>query len=227
MNFENYKFRCSQLGSLMTNGRDKTEKLGATVKGYLLECYISAKYNRRRELQTKYMDKGLFVEEDSITLYSEFKGEFFRKNEDKIANDFIQGTPDIIHDGNLVIDIKSSWDIFTFFKSLREENKDYIWQLHGYMWLTGINNATLAYCLVDTPDHIIQSELKKALYQSGLSDQSPQWTEYATEITKGMRFEDIPIQERVIEKHYTYDPAMTEQLKVRIADCREYLNNLG
>jgi len=34
----------------------------------------------------------------------------------------------------------------------------YYWQMQSYMWLTNTKNAIIAYCLVNTPESIIQRE---------------------------------------------------------------------
>ena len=188
MDFSNYKFRCSSLGHLMTESRSKSEPISETTKTHLIDCYVSAVFNRRSELTSKFLEKGLTVEENAIDLLSAIKKEFYVKNEDRFANDFIQGTPDIvIKDESLIIDIKSSFDIFTFARSQKAENKMYYWQLQGYMWLTGCTNAELAYCLVDTPDIIIDREIKRALYQSGVSETSEGFKAYQEEMRAYLR----------------------------------------
>ncbi len=59
------------------------------------------------------------------------------ENEERITNEYITGVPDVNTD--VLIDVKSSWDAFTFFEKVVEDelkNKDYYYQLQGYMWLT-------------------------------------------------------------------------------------------
>lgn len=226
MNFDNYKFRPSQVGILMTNGLDKSEPLGKTVKSYLDSCYIEAVYNRKKDLTSKFLEKGLMVEEDAITLYTDFKNELYFKNEQRFQNDYLIGTPDIVTE-DTIIDIKSSWDFSTFVKTYREENKLYWWQLQAYMALTGKQKATLVYCLVDTPVSIVQNELKKAYYQSGLSDDSEIYKEYVKEMIAYFKFDNVPTEKRIHEKHYSFDSSKMDELYLRINECRNYLNNLN
>lgn len=226
MNFDNYKFRPSQVGILMTNGRDKSQPLGETVKNYLDECYIKVAYNKSKDLVSKFLEKGLAVEEDSITLYTDFKNELYFKNTERFQNDYLIGTPDIVTEDE-VIDIKSSWDFFTFAKSIREENKLYWWQLQSYMALTGKKKATLVYCLVDTPDSIIQREIKKAYYQSGLSDDNETFKEFTAQMISNYHFSNVPLEKRIYEKHYEFEPEQIKKLYCRIDGCREYLNNIN
>ena len=151
----------------MTQPRAKGEELSETCKTYLTEVYVNERFKRRKEISNRYIEKGLAVEEDSITLYSRVKKVPFFKNEQRFSNDYIIGTPD--HVGEFVLDIKSSWDIFTFTNTTREDlNKNYYWQLQGYMALTGKREARLAYCLVDTPDQLIEDEKRKLAWKMGL-----------------------------------------------------------
>ena len=146
----NTLFRCSSLSKLMTNPKLEADieagNLSETTKTYLLEVYISEKYNRDKNVTSKYMEKGLLVEEDSITLYSRVMKKFFKKNESKLSNEFIKGTPDLytgleITEADLVIDIKSSWDIFS---SSVEELKDYQEYTEGNEYLSEVLNKKVS-----------------------------------------------------------------------------------
>lgn len=230
MDFNNYKFRASGSGNLMVEPRSKSESLSETTKKYLRACYIESEFKRRKDISSKFLDKGLQVEELSIDLLSSVNKEFYIKNEERLSNDFIEGTPDIIHEeeGNkIIIDIKSSWDIYTFSDSMDSENKLYYWQLQCYMWLTGARKAILAYCLVDTPDEIIDREIKRALYQSGISENSQAFIDYKNEMTAYYKYNDIPQQKRVFTKDYDFNPEAITALQNRIIEAREFLNNIN
>jgi hypothetical protein len=230
INFDKYKFRCSALGNLMTEARSKSEPLSETTKSYLMECYVAESFNRRQDITSKFLEKGTMVEENAIDLYSLVKGDFFKKNEDKLSNDFICGTPDIIHEegsSKIIIDIKSSFDIYTFAKSMKAENKMYYWQVQSYMALTGAKKAIIAYCLVDTPDPIIEREIKKALYQSGIGENTPDFIAYATEMRNFYQYSDIPKEKRVFERSYEFNQDDIDALYKRIIECRTYLNNIN
>ena len=73
MNANNIKFRCSSLGALMTEARNKSGQLSETCKSELIKVFIAEKYGRTKNIQSKYLEKGIAQEEDSITLYSKFK----------------------------------------------------------------------------------------------------------------------------------------------------------
>jgi len=225
--FENYKFHCSSLGSLMTNPRSGSG-LSETCKGELLKIWICKKYGRTKPDTNKYIEKGLAQEEEGISLYSLAQSTFFKKNIEVYENEFIIGTPDLIH-ANIVRDIKCSWNIFTFFDVFRKPiNKDYAYQLNGY-WdlIPGCQGGKLVYTLVNTPLEILEQEKSKLRYRMGLIDPEANgvYNMAVEEIEKNGTFDDIPMKERWIE----FEIAKMDMGEVyeRVPIWREFLTNLG
>ena len=105
------KIRASALGQIMTNGRG-SNTIGATALTALKETYLYHKYGRTREINTAQIAKGLAVEEKSIALLGMVDGELYEKNTERKSNDYITGEADI-YTGDKVIDVKSSFDIYT------------------------------------------------------------------------------------------------------------------
>ena len=132
------KVRCSQIGKIMTNPRKSGEVLSQTAKTYVQDLVLLEKYGIRKEFSSRYTDKGNEVEELSIALVNEVLNyKFIYKNDEHFNNDWVTGTPDVNTD-EVLIDVKSSWDASTFpFFETEIPNKDYYFQLQGYMWLTG------------------------------------------------------------------------------------------
>lgn len=220
-----FKARCSKLGNLMTSGRSKSEHWGVTAIAYLDEWYIGEKYNRYKDFSSKYTEKGIEAEEDSITLLSAVNKTMFVKNEENLANDFITGTPDIII-GDVVRDVKTSWSIHTFFAVKRDGiPKSYAYQLQGYLWLTGATTAFLDYCLVDTPDSLIEAELRK-LQWSGVDPESSDFAKLEEQIRREMTFGDIPKSDRVQSYEIKRDEIVIESIKKRVIDARELIKQL-
>ena len=116
------------------------------------------------------------------------------KNEEMFGNDMITGTPDI--NDEKLIDIKSSWDFSTFpMHSNDITSKDYYWQMQGYMELTGHKESTLAYCLVDTPQNLIEDEVRRVKWQLGfIDDLDP---ELEAEIYNRHQYNDLPEELRI------------------------------
>jgi hypothetical protein len=227
MDANNILFRCSSLGALMTAPRSKSELLSETCKKELVKIFVTEKYGREKDVQSKYTTKGLMVEEDSLTLYSRYKKQIFFKNEDRLKNDFITGTPDVLPEEDLIVkDIKSSWDIFTFFSSEHNAlNKAYYWQIQGYCALTGAKSGRLAYCLVNTPDMLIQDEKRRLQYKMGvIDDANLSFHEACEKLEKLMIYDDLPLEERVLEIDIPRNDKDIESIYERVKDCREYMN---
>jgi hypothetical protein len=215
-------FRASCIGLIMTKPRTGTG-LSETCKTYLSELATYLKYGRIKDIQNKYIIKGLEVEKHSIDLYSDYKKEFFLKNDQWFSNDFISGTPDIIK-SDKVIDIKSAWDVFTFNKNKDNLNKNYKYQVLSYCALTGKDKGTLAYCLTNTPDPLIQDEKRKQLWKMAkISDTDPDYLEACAEIDKLCLYDDIPLEERVHEIEIERDEKEIEKIYTRVEECRTYM----
>jgi hypothetical protein len=217
-------FRASCIGKIMTNSRSKSELLSETCKKYLSEIFIQEKYGRKKEIVNKYVTKGLECEENSIALYSTYKKDIFFKNEQFYKNEFVCGTPDIV-DGFKIIDIKSSWSIFTFLDAKDSLNKDYYYQIQTYLALTGKEKGTLAYCLTNTPDCLIQDEKKRLMWKMNVyNDMDKNYLEACAEIDKLCLYDDIPLEERVHEIEIERDEKAIQSIYDRVEECREYMN---
>jgi len=151
----NFKIRASASGKIMTNARSKNELISETTKTYVKEWLIEKIYGIRKEIKSKYLTKGLKLEDTAIDKAIEWLDlPFTLKNEKFFEDEFFCGTPDLIVN-DVVYDIKCSWDAFTFPLFETEiPNKDYFYQLQVYMHLTGCKKAVLTYVLLNTPEEL-------------------------------------------------------------------------
>lgn len=229
-NADAIKFRCSSLGKIMTPPKSGTG-LSETCKKHLVEVFVNEKYGREKDVQTKHMLKGLMVEEDAITLYSRVRKRMYKKNLETLSNDFIKGTPDLyegesVRKAETILDIKSSWDIFTFFNSTSVSlNKDYYWQLQGYMALTGAISSRLAYCLINTPDVFISDEKRRLMYKMNVfNEDNADYQLACSELDTLMIYDDIPFKERTLEIIIDRADFDIKKIYDRVKECREYMN---
>lgn len=233
--FNDYKFHPSSLGLIMTDAKIKGDVLGETAKSHLLECYVTKKYGRSKDITNKFIEKGLLAEEDSIDLYTLVKDKLFIKNEELLQNDWFIGTPDLfegetILTASVIIDLKTSWDIFTFFQSMHKAiDKKYFWQLQAYMDLTGAKQARLVYCLVNTPFKLIEDEKKKLLWTMGIIDPETDqaYLDACIRVDKNSNYDDIPIEEKYIEFIIDRDQEAIDKAHERVKICRDFLNALN
>lgn len=150
------KIRSSALGKIMTNPRKKSETLSAGCKTYIKELVKEDLFGYRTTIDSKYLTKGIDMEDTSIDLYNEVHNTLYLKNTERLENEFITGECDI-NTGDKIIDIKTSWSLETFPAAVDDiNNKDYEMQLRGYMWLYDKPKAELAYCMVSTPDYLLK-----------------------------------------------------------------------
>ena len=214
-------FRCSAIGDIMTEPRSKSEEFSKTAQKRAIEAYIISRYDRYPEdITSDAIRKGLMVEDDAIDILSRVDQKLYLKNEERLSNDYITGIPDIISGD--VVDIKSSWDIFTYFASKFDYDKGYEWQLQGYMALTGKKSARLAYVLCDTPDAIIESMKRKAYYELGSPATDIHTGKINVEIERNAKY-DLSDAERVSVHHFEYDNDAIERVYQRVADLRLWL----
>ena len=221
-------FRASSIGTLMTEPRSKSESLSETTRTYLKQLYREKKYSFRKIVKSKYFDKGNLCEEEGITVYSRYKKRMFKKNSERINSEYFTGEPDffdgpIITEAEWIYDNKASWDAFTFPFPDDKLDKNYKYQGLTYCELTGAKGATFAFTLVDTPEHLVQKEIKSILWETG-----EEATEKEVEFIKfNMTFSDkMSIEERVCEFVVNRDDEEMGIVKERTKIWRDYLKFL-
>ena len=196
-----FKMRASASGKLAVSPRSKSEALSKTTKSYVQEWLAGEIYGVRKQIKSKYLDKGNRMEQDAIDYAADSLGWLFAaKNDEYFEDEYFCGTPDVISD-DTIIDIKCSWDCFTF--PLFEEvipNKDYFYQLQVYMHLTGKRKSQLCYVLMNTPEDLTFDEPINY-----------------TEIDSKYRIKTFDIE---------YDPEIIEKLQEKVILSRQYIKEL-
>ncbi len=205
--------------------------LSDTCKSYLIQAYVLSKYGRVREIQTKQMIKGTISEEESIDLFSVLEKKPYNKNTERLYNEYLSGCPDLfdgetIQTSTEIIDIKSSWDIFTFLSNVESpENDAYYWQLQGYLSLTGAQIGTIAYCLVNTPDSLIEGEKYNLLRKMDVAtEEDPAFKKELAKLMANRKFDDIPMAERMLTYSIERNDEDIDKIFKKVEKCREFLS---
>tara|TARA_R100001440_G_scaffold482_2_gene1369 strand:- start:522 stop:1166 length:645 start_codon:yes stop_codon:yes gene_type:complete len=210
-----FKIRCSAIGLIMTNAKSKSDLISKTTASYCKEWMKEQIYSRKKEISSKYFDKGNIMEQNSLDyIASELGYDSLPKNEKSFENDYLTGTPDAIFSDH-IIDVKNSWDCFTFplfFDNV--PNKNYYWQAQGYMALTGLDYYRLIYTLMDTPEELI----KKEYFGSNL--------DYDT-FAKHYKYSDIDSKYRIKVFELERNDLDIDRIYTRVEECREYINNIN
>jgi hypothetical protein len=218
------KIRCSSIGKIMTNPRTKGECLSATARTHVQERFLEIEYGIYKEFWSRYTDKGNQVEDEAILMAeSLFDGMFLEKNEIKFTNDYLTGVPDVITD-DFIIDVKSSYNAHTFpFFETELPNKDYFYQMQGYMTLTEKTDAYVIYCLINTPEDIVLDEIRRESWKRKEISISEEVEEYVRSIHT---FDNIPRDKRIKVFHVERNDGVIESIYQRIDECRKYYETL-
>lgn len=222
--FDNYEFSCSQLGHIIS----KSGKLTDGVKTFLNEQYVKHIYGLKKNISSKYFDKGKLCEEDGIDMLVNvfYKGKLVLKNKERESNGYINGEWDIDFN-NEITDIKNAYDIFTFHKA--ELTWEYEWQLKGYCWLKNRPKARLFYTLINLPSDLLLDEKTKLFYSNKFKYgdfDSPKYIEDCAELEKTFNYDNIDISEKF--KYWEIYPTSEdfERIKTSVIQARKYLNEL-
>lgn len=186
----------------MTEARAKNAGLSESAKKVVEDEIRALYFGVRERVSSKQMQKGIDCEQVSIELLNnvEFRlSKPYVKNTERKSNEWITGECDIYDpDTKLIRDIKTSWSLATF-PLFATNADDYEWQMRGYMWLWDCNEASVDYCLVDTPEHLIGYEQRELHIVS-----------------------HIEPEKRVKSFVYERDLEKEERIKQRVEQLREY-----
>jgi predicted ribosome quality control (RQC) complex YloA/Tae2 family protein len=204
--------------------RDTPSDLSDTAKTYCQNWTKQQIYGRRKEITSKYTEKGLIMEDNSLDYIAEQQDlGMLIKNESYFENDYMCGTPDVILP-NLIIDVKNSWDCFTF--PLFENdvpNSTYWWQGQGYMELVNRDNYELIYVLSDTPLHLIQREAYWYCKNNGYDDLTE---EIYNDFVKKMTYQDVADEYKIKIFPFKKDTEAIKQIEQQVIKCRNYIETL-
>lgn len=208
-------------------------QLSDSAKTHLCDLYTVAKYGRHEDIKSKYLEKGLHMEEDAITLYSVVKRVHHEKNTEEKENDYIKGHIDFPTLLDCIVDTKSNWNIFTFNRVVARPIKPlYAWQGKGYMWLWEKERFELAYCLLDTPEHLYKAEQRKLMYelvgrQEFTSDEEKEMYSGALfDLHKLHHYKDIPDEEKIRIFELKRNKEDEEKIKRYVVAAREFMNSI-
>lgn len=146
--------------------RDAPPELSDTAKALVRRVWLRNEKGIYNSIKSKYLDKGIFQEETSISLLTDVHDILYVKNEERIENEHFTGECDIVKDFSdkrIIRDTKTCWDATTFMES--KPSLDNVVQGIIYMELWDADEFYLDFCLVDTPEHLVQREKDNAKWK--------------------------------------------------------------
>ena len=90
------KFRASSLSEIMTDPKSKDEILSVGAKTAITKIAKEIIYGYDEQFSSKYTEKGIRVEDQSIDLLGSVLLKSFVKNTERKTNDWITGEADIV-----------------------------------------------------------------------------------------------------------------------------------
>ncbi len=212
------------------------EPLSTGAMSHLKKVYGYAKYGKWSasvDKGTKYTNKGTLAEQASIDLICRLAEMRLSKNEIRVQNEYLTGIPDLfygesIYQAEYIIDVKTSWDIETFLDVLGKPlDTGYWWQIQGYMALTGAKLGEVSYCLVNTPESILNHEKYKLKNRmDSVTEEAPEFKEAANKLVNNMTFDDMPETDRRLRFIVERDDAAIEKVYRKVIECRKYLTEI-
>ena len=223
--------RCHKLGQIMTEPKLKADKeagnLSEMAKTYLRDLWLQDTYGYKEpSTPSVEMLKGLMCEADSMSLVQDVLGGAFRvKNIVTYKKGSLIGTPDCILP-DAVEDIKTSWSLRTFYEA-DGTNSAYFWQAVGYMMLTGKSSYRLIYCLVPTPDELMQREINKLLNAYGKNTQHPHYIQAVEQLKRNNDLiTSLPKEKRIKVFNFALSEADVTAVQNKLKKAEEFYKTI-
>ena len=216
----------------MTEPKLKADKeagnLSETAKSYLRDIWLQKTYGYKEPSPPSIeMLKGLMCEADSMSLVQDtLKGQFRTKNLETFKQKGLAGTPDIIL-SDCVEDIKTSWSLRTFYEA-DGNNSVYFWQAVGYMMLTGVTQYRLIYCLVPTPEELLQREIDKLSYAYGRNSLDPNYQKAVEQIKHNNNLiTSLPNEKRIKVFNFALTTEDAEKVLNKLKKAQEFYSKIS
>lgn len=210
--------------------------LSDTCIEYLMEEYAWRTQKmipvNKESLDLMALKKGKEGEGEAITMLIRLDKQWYKVHKERISNEYLSGEIDIylgeeVMRATKITDIKNALDYPAFLKKINNglENGQKE-QVQGYMDITGAGEGEIANCLVSMSEElIIEMKWKVAKKMNAISIESPDFLEEWPKWERSMRFDHIPIQQRVfkipIEPFSEFD---RQRIYDRVKICRDWLS---
>jgi len=230
-----FKIRASSCLDIMAEG--KGGKISAGAMTYCKKWLKEYLYNRRKDIKSKYIDKGNKTEEDGFTIMAtELIKEMVYKNTERKSNEWCEGECDLFHN-KIVYDNKASYDLDTFpMFEIENPEKKYWQQLQVYAWLWNAESAVLCYTLNDATPDMIEAALKWVVNEDdaykivqGMVFTQENFDNYQREyfpLSELDTFIEIPDADRIKKFDISVDLHNRDKIKKHVELCREYIISL-
>lgn len=175
--------------------RDAPPQLSDTAKRFIEQMWLQNEKGYKNISSNRYTEKGLYNEDDEISLVEEVEGLFLiEKNDTRVTKGNITGEADVvtvINGVKVIKDVKGSWDAMTFMNG--DLSSAYEWQGITYMYLYDADEFHLHYCLMDCPQHLFENEVWKLKNRFNIIDETaPEVEGLFAQLKRNLIYSDNP-----------------------------------
>lgn len=212
--------------------RDAPPGLSKGAKTNVETVFNEDKFQFRKQISSKYIQKGLMMEDKAIALVADFLGlQSIEKNETHYTNEFVQGTPDAIarlgFGEGFQFDIKNVYypdrlDGFT-----EKLDPIYDWQGKAYNWMLGFEHGFCIKILQNPPKELLEIEVKSLWKEAGRgwNEDIPQ--SFYDEVAEYFNFEArLPLEDRIRIFKMSTTKEDIEQMTNAVVLAREHYATL-
>lgn len=211
--------------------RDAPPALSKGAKTAVEKIFYEDKFEFRKNISSKYIQKGLLLEDKAIALVADFLGlPGIEKNETHYTNEFVQGTPDAIarfgFGEGFQFDIKNVY----FPEGLDGFTNDliplYEWQGHAYNWMLGFEHGFCVKILQNPPAEMLQEEIRKLWKEAGRAWNEDIPQKFVDEVKDYFNFERLPLEDRIRIFKMTTTNETIQQMTDAVILAREHYATL-
>jgi hypothetical protein len=196
------------------------------VRRYGYEKY--AKKTAAKGHQFSFYEKGTLLEEEAIDLLSRVDKVSYKRNSGLIYNEFILGKVDVHSEQRkAILDVKCAWNISTFMNVLNAPLKAIYWyQMQGYLELYDIDYGEVCFCLLNTPESLIDREKIRLLNKYVFGEISREdYERHMETLELSLTYNNIPMRKRVIRFRVNRYRELMPKVYKKVEKCRDWLSN--
>lgn len=186
-----------------------------------------AKFSASKGKNFTWSEKGNLLEQEGIEMLSKLDKVYYCKNMDIVTNDYLLGKCDIHSpERSAILDIKVAWNINTFLSTLNAPLKALYWyQMQGYLELYDLPFGEVCFCLLSTPEDMVERERLKLLNKYVFGEISRDDFDKTLEtLNLSMSYSKLPLKKRVIRFRVDRDKSIIPKIYKKVERCREWLH---
>lgn len=179
------------------------------------------------------LEKANMAEPEAIKFLSKIDSIEYTKNDQLFENKWLKGIPDVLlreENGKItkIIEIKTSYDLPSFILTkLKPERPSNLYEVLGYMDITGCKKAEIVHILVDMPEKIASFEEKRLRERYELLEIAPDLiNDRILSRMNDMVYSEIPDALKYFRRPVAHNKYTLKAIKSRVTVSRKWANDI-